>query len=48
MTPTINYITGLYNQVKTLYNNESINTVASEIFVCLPLVHIPEPIPAPC
>ncbi len=33
MTPTINYITGLYNQVKTLYNNESINTVASEIFV---------------
>nr|MBK7790372.1 T9SS type A sorting domain-containing protein [Saprospiraceae bacterium] len=33
MTPTLNYITGLYNQVKTLYNNESINTVASEIFV---------------
>ena len=33
MTQTINYITGLYNQVKTLYNNESINTVASEIFV---------------
>ena len=33
MTPTINYITGLYNQVKTLYNNESINTVVSEIFV---------------
>ncbi|MBK8698734.1 MAG: T9SS type A sorting domain-containing protein [Saprospiraceae bacterium] len=33
MTPTINYITGLYNQVKVLYNNESINTTVSEIFV---------------
>lgn len=33
MTPTVNYITGLYNQVATLYANEQINTTLSEIFV---------------
>jgi hypothetical protein len=28
----VNYLTGLYNEVSTLYANESINTVISEIF----------------
>lgn len=30
---TVNYATGLYNQVKTLYNNEQINSAISSIFV---------------
>ena len=30
---TINFVTGIYNQVATLYANESINTVVSEIVV---------------
>ncbi len=32
-TGATNYVTGLYNQVGTLYANESINTSISEIFV---------------
>ena len=30
---TINYMTGIYNVVKVLYDNESVNTIVSEIFV---------------
>jgi hypothetical protein len=33
MTGTTNYITGLTNQVATLYSNESINTVISQLFI---------------
>lgn len=32
-TQTSNYVTGLYNQVATLYSNEQINTTISEIFI---------------
>ena len=30
---TVNYLTGMYNQVAALYQNEQINTVVSQIFV---------------
>ncbi len=33
MTETTNYITGLYNQIATLYANENINTNISEIVI---------------
>ncbi|MCF8239078.1 MAG: choice-of-anchor J domain-containing protein [Saprospiraceae bacterium] len=29
----VNFMTGIYNVVKTLYDNESVNTIVSEIFV---------------
>ncbi|MCC6815195.1 MAG: fibronectin type III domain-containing protein [Saprospiraceae bacterium] len=33
LQPTVDWITAVFNNVKTLYNNESINTTISEIFV---------------
>ncbi|HSK13310.1 MAG TPA: M12 family metallo-peptidase, partial [Phnomibacter sp.] len=33
VTNTVNYITSVYNVVKTLYDNESVRTAISEIFV---------------
>lgn len=33
VTPTVNWITAVFNNVKTLYTNESINTTISEVFV---------------
>jgi hypothetical protein len=33
VTNTVNWITSVYNNVKTLYTNESINTTVSEVFV---------------
>lgn len=33
LTPTINWITAVYNNVATLYNNENISTTISQIFV---------------
>lgn len=33
ITNTVNYMTGIYNVVAILYNNENINTIVSQIFV---------------
>ncbi|MBK9631469.1 MAG: fibronectin type III domain-containing protein [Saprospiraceae bacterium] len=33
VTNTVNWITAVYNNVATLYNNESINTTVSEVYV---------------